>query len=572
MLRHLASHVSGSLAKNLAALGKTRPHLAQRLATLEPPGTPGAAHHLSGGEAGQVQLAHHTSRVTLDLPSTDVAAWVGEVPQSTTAVHLLGVGLGEGVEQLLRGDSTCHVRAWERDPYLLQLALARYDWSPHLASGRLDLRLGIDGIEDLDALRAMHGLAHPVLGQIYDVEANLLRRVRAGRTPRRWIGLLTGGLFVSDLAAELERRGFGVFPIEAKRWPLAEIELAVRRGKPELVLAVNYIGGLAELCRSAGTRLAVWEIDPSTDRAPRVSGSTDHCVVHTYRSNQVAAYRAAGFAKAEQCLLAAHPATRHPVEELPGAGPAAVSFVGSSMVDIGREYRQAFLHDYAQWKPLNRRSHKEDPGDSEAAAWVDEALREQRSTPLNYRLPELLQQRFEKFLRDREQGASEEDPLLWLAEAAAAEARLAVVSALGPLGMSAWGDQGWRLAAPRGVRWMGPAGHRSEINRVYSSSLVNVDIGRIYQDDIVTMRVFDVLACGGFLLAQHSPDLERCFRVGEEIESYSSLDELRAKVRYYLANPAARARLASAGRRAVGERHTFEHRLDRILERSGVAA
>lgn len=572
MVPHQAVHVSSSLARNLAALAKARPDLAQRIASLEPPGTLGAAPHLSRGEAGQTQLAHHASALTLDLPRACATAWASEAPQHAAPIHVLGVGLGEGVDQLLRRNPTCRIRAWERDPYILQLALARQDWSEPLTDGRLDLRLGIDGIGDLDELRDMHWLAHPVLGQIYGMEGNLLRRLRAGRTPQRWIGLLTGGLYVGDLADELDRRGFGVFPIEAKRWPLAEIEATVRRGKPELVLAVNYIGGLAELCRAAGTRLAIWEIDPSTDRAPRVSGPTDHCIVHTYRASQVAAYRAAGFVKAEHRLLATNPATRHPVDQLPQAGPATVSFVGSSMVDLGREYRQAFLEGYARWKEPNRRSTAESPENREAAAWVDEALRAQRSTPLCYRLPELLEQRFQGFLQACEQAASEEDPLLWLAEAAAAETRLTVVGALGPLGMCAWGDRGWQLAAPQGVRWMGPAGHRAELNRVYSSSLVNVDIGRIYQDDIVTMRVFDVLACGGFLLAQHTSDLERCFRVGEEIETYSSLDELRAKVRYYLANPAARARMASAGSRAVGERHTFEHRLDGILQRSGVAA
>ena len=71
------------------------------------------------------------------------------------------------------------------------------------------------------------------------------------------------------------------------------------------------------------------------------------------------------------------------------------------------------------------------------------------------------------------------------------------------------------------------------------------------------MRVFDVLACGGFVLAERSPALAELFEIGAEVECYASADELEAKVAHYLAHPeAARAiALPRASTRGARARH-----------------
>jgi spore maturation protein CgeB len=151
-------------------------------------------------------------------------------------------------------------------------------------------------------------------------------------------------------------------------------------------------------------------------------------------------------------------------------------------------------------------------------------------------------------------------------EFAAAERRLRYVEALAPLGVTVWGDDGWRQVP--GIDWRGPAEHGVTINKIYSNAAVNVDIGRLYQLDIVTMRVFDVLACAGFLLAEHSDELAELFLIGEELDSWQTLDELLEKSRWYLAHPEAARRIAQRGHRAVCERHTIQQRVRLMLASS----
>ena len=147
-----------------------------------------------------------------------------------------------------------------------------------------------------------------------------------------------------------------------------------------------------------------------------------------------------------------------------------------------------------------------------------------------------------------------------------------VVAALGRFGSHVWGDEGWRATEAHGVRYRGLAGHRVELNRIYSCAHVQLDVGRVYQADIVTMRVFDVLACGGFLLAERSDELGELFELGVELETWSELPELEEKLAHYLARPDEARRIAARGRAAVLERHTVRERVRRALASAGAVA
>jgi len=79
------------------------------------------------------------------------------------------------------------------------------------------------------------------------------------------------------------------------------------------------------------------------------------------------------------------------------------------------------------------------------------------------------------------------------------------------------------------------------------------------------MRVFDVLACGGFLLAERHEVLSELFQEGVELETYGEIVELKDKVRYYLAHPEQARIIGQRGLRAVVERHSIAQRVQRML-------
>jgi hypothetical protein len=67
--------------------------------------------------------------------------------------------------------------------------------------------------------------------------------------------------------------------------------------------------------------------------------------------------------------------------------------------------------------------------------------------------------------------------------------------------------------------------------------------------DEVAHKSFEITACGGFLLAERTPEHQALFREDEEAVFFSDFDECRAKVEHYLNDEPARAKIAAAGQR-----------------------
>ena len=200
---------------------------------------------------------------------------------------------------------------------------------------------------------------------------------------------------------------------------------------------------------------------------------------------------------------------------------------------------------------------------------LEEALTAQIQSPGRFVVPEILDASRPGW-RSSRLGREEVDPAIYVGEIATGMHRIDALSRLGPLGARAWGDAGWKQCEADGVTYMGRAGHFEELNKIYSNGAIHLDIGRLYQPDIVTMRVFDVLACGGFLLADHSEALLEMFTPGVELESWSTLAELEDKVRFYQQHPEKAQAIAQAGRARVLRDHTLRQRLETLL--SGLAA
>jgi spore maturation protein CgeB len=82
----------------------------------------------------------------------------------------------------------------------------------------------------------------------------------------------------------------------------------------------------------------------------------------------------------------------------------------------------------------------------------------------------------------------------------------------------------------------------------------------------MTMRLFEVPACGSFLLTDHSLEIAQVITPGEHLETFSDLDEFREKLRRYLALDAERERIAAQGRAHVAAHCTYDHTVARICE------
>jgi hypothetical protein len=541
-----------TLERNLRALANVDRDLVRRL--LWPAGSDHVVRRPEGGPLYRL----HTKLHPLAVPEAECEAGISPVTDGEE-VFLFGLGTGEIAQKLCELRPSSHVVAWDRDPWLVRLALAEHDFARAIRERRIRFSLGVDLVEEIERATAWRVLPHPLLSAVYAHEKRLLD---TGRTQTRRAALALGGLLVDDLAPCLADEGFEVLPFDLERWSIEELTYAIERYDPEVLVSVNYRKGLAEFCEARGVELVVWEIDPSTERAPSLRTGAPRVHMCTWRRAHVRSWREAGFSDVRYLPLASDPRRRRPLDLSPDEREryaAPVCFVGASMVEEASRHRRRFVELHASWHPDGSGSRRE------CDARLQELLDSQREDYTSDRMPELVEQEFGEFLAAIRRGGLHEDPLLLASEVAAAEKRLAYVAELGRFGIHVWGDDSWRAVEAFGARYRGPAGHHEELTKIYNAAAIHVDVGRLYQQDAVPLRVFDVLACGGFLIAEHSEALAECFQIGVELESYRTQQELEEKIAYYQAHADEARLIAELGLAAVRERHTLHERVREML-------
>jgi spore maturation protein CgeB len=82
----------------------------------------------------------------------------------------------------------------------------------------------------------------------------------------------------------------------------------------------------------------------------------------------------------------------------------------------------------------------------------------------------------------------------------------------------------------------------------------------------IKARVFEVPGAGGCLLTEYVNNLERFYRVGEEIAVYKTVQDLVEKIRQLVKHPEERDRIAVAGYIRTRNEHTYEKRFDDLLD------
>ena len=150
---------------------------------------------------------------------------------------------------------------------------------------------------------------------------------------------------------------------------------------------------------------------------------------------------------------------------------------------------------------------------------------------------------------------------------AASDTRISVLSALGESTTVELYSQSGR-ALPPGVRKHGTVSYWSEMPLVFAGSDINLNITIPNIRSGVPLRVFDVLAAGGFLITNYQPELSMLFEIGRDLVVYDDTEDLLQKVLYYKTHPQERKSIAENGRKKVEDLHTYSHRLQEMLEKA----
>lgn len=91
-------------------------------------------------------------------------------------------------------------------------------------------------------------------------------------------------------------------------------------------------------------------------------------------------------------------------------------------------------------------------------------------------------------------------------------------------------------------------------------------------EDLVSTRSFEIPACGGFMLHIDNPEIREYYRVGEEIDVFSSAEEMADKVEFYLANDSVRQRICTAGHARAVPNYGCAKRAGEVLAKIGMGA
>jgi spore maturation protein CgeB len=150
------------------------------------------------------------------------------------------------------------------------------------------------------------------------------------------------------------------------------------------------------------------------------------------------------------------------------------------------------------------------------------------------------------------------------------DSRPAFLSQLVHAGVEFW-THSWsrrlRKAYPELVpRYRGKARGRRML-KVLNGAEVVINVHRSYNSvEGTNMRSFEAAGCRAFQIAEYKKEIGSLFEIGQEIEVYHGIEDLKEKIRYYLDRPKEREEIALRGQKRAYANHTYRQRFRELLE------
>jgi spore maturation protein CgeB len=142
------------------------------------------------------------------------------------------------------------------------------------------------------------------------------------------------------------------------------------------------------------------------------------------------------------------------------------------------------------------------------------------------------------------------------------------LDALSGMGLTVFGDAEWGgiHAGPLRACYAGRRlDYQTELPQLYASAKINLNIYHVQCIHAPNPRVYDVLACGGFLLTTYNPGLEDEFEIGRHLDVFHTKEELVEKVHYYLGQESKRREIAQQGQAHVLAKYGYHDRMQTFL-------
>ena len=118
----------------------------------------------------------------------------------------------------------------------------------------------------------------------------------------------------------------------------------------------------------------------------------------------------------------------------------------------------------------------------------------------------------------------------------------------------------------KNIKNMGTCDSITEMPLVFNNTKININTTSKAIRSGIPLRVFDVLACGGFLISNYQAEIPEIFEMGKDLVVYSSIEECADLCEYYLNHESERKEIARLGYETVKNNHTYTIRIAHMLK------
>ena len=328
--------------------------------------------------------------------------------------------------------------------------------------------------------------------------------------------------------------------------------------RPDFILTINHLGFdvdgvLTGLLTRIKTPIASWFVDsPTLILKHSPENVSDYCAIFVWDSDYVDEVRSLGYHRVHYLPLATDETVFRPQNGRPGPLDhlsCRIGFVGDSM--------QKSVQDYTRRLNLA----------PDVLPLVDQAA---RAFSLSAdRMPDRAMSDVgltghPSFRALSPQGRSDLAGLvIWRATQ---QYRLNLVRTLSPLTPTIVGDGGWNDYLDSGTyHYHPPLNYHTELPYFYPVCRININATSMQMKTGLNQRVFDVPACGSFLLTDDRSQLRQLFDVGRDVVAFGHPGEALDLARYYLGHERHRLEVVQNAHHKILDQHTYRHRLDTLI-------
>jgi spore maturation protein CgeB len=139
-----------------------------------------------------------------------------------------------------------------------------------------------------------------------------------------------------------------------------------------------------------------------------------------------------------------------------------------------------------------------------------------------------------------------------------------ILLALKDRGLKVFGWPGWQKTPLKDV--YGGVLTPGQFAALYRTAKICLNINLQPPVHGVNLKTFEIPAAGGFQITDYRKDLDSLFEEGKEIVTFKDIEDLQAKITYYLEHEDERRSVIAAGHNRVRRDHTLVQRIRTMLD------